>query len=121
MGCTYQLADQLSVPITLLFTRSITTGEVPRQWKVATVTPIFKRGDRADPANYRPVSLTSILCKVLERIICEEVLEHFKVNNLLCNQHHGFINGNSTVTNLLEALDVWTEALSHNLHVGRVS
>ena len=112
-----ELADQLSVPITLLFTRSITTGEVPRQWKVATVTPIYKRGDRADPANYRPVSLTSILCKVLERIICEEVLEHFKVNNLLCNQQHGFINGKSTVTNLLEALDVWTEALSHNLPV----
>ena len=84
---------------------------------MATVTPIFKKGDKSDPANYRPVSLTSILCKVLERIICEDIIAHLKTNNLIARQQHGFITGKSTVTNLLEALDIWTEALSHSLPV----
>ena len=112
-----ELADQLAAPITLLFSSSMATGEIPLHWKVANVTPIFKKGDRNDPANYRPVSLTSILCKLLERIVCEDIIAHLKTNNLIADQQHGFITGKSTVTNLLEALDVWTEALSHNLPV----
>ena len=112
-----ELADQLAVPIALLFSSSITTGEVPRQWKIATVTPIYKKGDKTDPANYRPVSLTSVLCKLLERILGEDIISHLKENSLLCDQQHGFASGKSTVTNLLEALDIWTEALSHNLPV----
>ena len=80
-------------PILVLFQESIKTGQVPQQWKEATVTPIFKKGDKADPANYRPVSLTSIICKVLERFIVEDTLAHLKENKLLCEQQHGFING----------------------------
>ena len=113
----HELAHQLAAPITTLYRKSIATGEVPSQWKIATVTPVFKKGDKANPANYRPVSLTSIVCKLLERIICEDVLKHLEANNLICDQQHGFIRGKSTITNLLEALDVWTEALSHNLPV----
>jgi hypothetical protein len=72
----HELADQPAVPITLLFHKSIDAGEVPLQWRIATVSPIFKKGDRADPANYRPVSLTSVLCKILERIISKAILKH---------------------------------------------
>ena len=112
-----ELADILATPIQILFSTSLTKGEVPSQWREATVVPIFKKGDKTDPGNYRPVSLTSVLCKTLERLIAEETVEHLRVNALTTPQQHGFTSGKSTVTNLLEALDVWTEALSHNLPV----
>ena len=112
-----ELAEVLATPLQILFTTSITSGEVPSQWREATVVPIFKKGNKADPSNYRPVSLTSVLCKTLERIISEEMIAHLRHNSLECPQQHGFTSGKSTSTNLLEALDVWTEALSHNLPV----
>jgi len=101
----------------LLFTRSLSEGVVPTQWKFANVTPIYKKGTKSDPSNYRPVSLTSVISKLMERLIAEDILVHLRSNNLLCAQQHGFTPGKSTSTNLLEALDVWTEALSHGLPV----
>lgn len=62
----HELAETLSTPLFILFNASLNEGIVPHQWKTSTVTPIFKKGDKADPANYRPVSLTSVLCKILE-------------------------------------------------------
>ena len=113
----HELAETLSTPLYILFKASLDEGIVPKQWKTATVTPIYKKGDKTDSANYRPVSLTSVICKIFERILSEGIMEHLKANNLCCEQQHGFIGGKSTVTNLLEAMYVWTEALSHNLPV----
>ena len=87
------------------------------QWKEAIVTPIFKKGCKSDPSNYRPVSLTSVVCKVLEIIISENILEHIKNNSLQCPQQHGFTIGRSTTTNLLEDVNIWSEALSHSVAV----
>ena len=81
------------------------------------VTPIFKKGCKLDPSNYRPVSLTSVVCKVMERIISGSILEHVKSNSLQCSQQHGFTTGRSTTTNLIEAINIWSEALSHNVPV----
>ena len=81
------------------------------------VTPIFKRGCKSDPRNYRPVSLTSVVCKILERIISENIMEHRKSNSLQCQQQHGFTTGRSTATHLLEAANIWSEALNHNVPV----
>ncbi|KAI8504383.1 hypothetical protein Bbelb_175010 [Branchiostoma belcheri] len=108
-----EAAHELAKPLTIIFNSSIKSGKLPDQWREACVTPIYKKGCRTDPANYRPVSLTSIICKMLERFISDAILEHMRFNNLTCEQQHGFSKGKSTVTNLLEALDVWTEALSH--------
>ncbi len=112
-----ELAEELAAPLTIIYNTSLREGELPTQWREANICPIFKKGDKEDPANYRPVSLTSIVCKVLERIICEVIIKHIKDNDLTCQQQHGFSKGKSVVTNLLEALDVWTEALSHNIPV----
>ncbi|XP_076037998.1 uncharacterized protein LOC143023364 [Oratosquilla oratoria] len=112
-----EIAGIITLPFTLLYIRSLETREVPQQWKIATVIPIFKKGNKSLPANYRPVLLTFIICKVMERIISEDILEHLRSTYLLCDQQHEFIGWKLTVTNLLEALDIWTEALSHNLPV----
>ena len=67
----------------------------------------------SDWSTNRPVSLTSVICKVLEKIIVIQISEHLKANSLTCPAQHGFKAGRSTVTNLLGALNVWTEALMH--------
>jgi hypothetical protein len=112
-----EMAELLCAPLHILYCKSLASGEVPSQWKLATVTPIFKKGKKSNPANYRPVSLTSIPCKIMERLVAEAITSHLKTNCLQCLEQHGFCGCKSTVTNLLEAMDVWTEALSHNLPV----
>ena len=112
-----EMAEEISSPITEIFKRSFNSGVLPRNWLQAVITPIFKKGDRTDPSNYRPVSLTSIICKILEIIIITHIIKHLKANDLSCKQQHGFQAGNSVTTNLLEAMNVWTEALMHNIPI----
>ena len=83
----------------------------PNEWKSANITPIHKKDDRTDPSNYRPVSLTSQVCKVLESIIVEKVTKHLTDNDLLNDAQHGFRAGRSCLTNLLETLEQWTEII----------
>ena len=112
-----EMSDCLATLLSILFKASLDHGEVPEQWKLATMTPIYKKGDKTNPANYRPVSLTSVVCKIFERMLSEDITNHLKTNSLHPAQQHGFTTGKSTVTNLLEAMDIWTEALNYNLPV----
>jgi len=68
---------------------------LPSEWKYANITPLYKKGSRSDPENYRPVSLTSIVCKLMESIIRDSVTTHFKLNHLFSNKQFGFIKGRS--------------------------
>ena len=104
-------AKAMSVPLTHIFQQSLETGEVPEDWRTANVTPIHKKGDRTEPSNYRPVSLTSQVCKVMETLIRDKIVEHLTENNLLSEAQHGFRRGRSCLTNLLESLEAWTEIL----------
>ena len=81
------------------------------------MSPQFKKGDKTLPQNYRPVQLTSIVSKLIESIITESILQHLVINNLEDIHQHGFTHGKSTVTNLIQALNVWSEALSHGIPV----
>ena len=64
-----ELSSIIAKPLAIIFQKSYETGDLPYIWKVANVIPIFKKGDRHSTANYRPVSLTSIICKVMGSII----------------------------------------------------
>lgn len=92
-------------PLTIIFNKSLTTGDIPKLWKLAKVIPIFKKGSKGDPSNYRPVSLTCIFCKLLEKIIREKITLHLTQQNLLNKSQHGFMENRSTQTNLIEFLD----------------
>ena len=70
-------ADKLIPILTILYQTSLNSGEVPSDWKDAWIVPVFKKGDKHKPANYRPVSLTSITCKLLEHIVHSHVMPHF--------------------------------------------
>ena len=101
----------MSVPLAIIYQKSLDEGVCPEEWKCANVTPIHKKGDRTDPNNYRPVSLTSQVCKVMESIIRDRIVEHLERLNLLNNAQHGFRNGRSCLTNLLTTLEQWTEII----------
>ena len=102
------VADIVAVPLAVIFTKSLQEGSVPEDWRCANVTPIFKKGSKADVGNYRPVSLTSVLCKAMESILKDALMEHLVSNQLLRDSQHGFLQGRSCLTNLLEYLNVLT-------------
>ena len=104
-------ASAMCKPLQIIFQMSLDKGECPIDWKTANVTPIHKKGDRTDPSNYRPVSLTSQVCKVLESIVRTSVIEHLDKNNLMNEAQHGFREGRSCLTNLLETLEAWTQII----------
>lgn len=106
-----QLENSLLEPLEILFKMSLSTGEVPSEWKTATVTPIFKKGTKGDPGNYRPVSLTSVPCKMLESVLKDRIMSHLIENNLIKDSQHGFMPGKSCATNLAEFMDFVTRAV----------
>jgi hypothetical protein len=75
-----QMADQVAKPLSLIFRKVMDSGEITMDWRGANVTPIFKKGSKVDPINYRPVSLTSISRKVLEMLIRDELVKHMVEN-----------------------------------------
>ena len=98
-------------PLSLLFNLSIQTGTIPQDWRDANVTPLHKKGSRSSPNNYRPVSLTSQIVKILERIFQDQILRLTHLNKTInCNQH-GFQGSCSCVTQLLECFGDWTDNL----------
>ncbi|XP_065683334.1 uncharacterized protein LOC136096110 [Hydra vulgaris] len=108
-----ECSSSISYPLYLIFKKSMETGTLPDMWKKANVMPLFKKGSKLKASNYRPVSLTSIPCKVLERIIADCIMQHLIKNNLLSKKKHGFMKSKSCTTNLLEYLDILTDAF-HN-------
>ena len=107
-----ELIDFLVKPLTAIFNLSLKSGTVPHDWKLANVSPIYKKGSRNLPENYRPISLTSIVCKMMESLIRNRIMEHLRDRNLLSIKQHGFISGRSTVTQLLNYIDKCTESIS---------
>ena len=108
-----QGADHLAKPLAILFNLSLKTATLPSDWKKANITPIFKKGSKHSPANYRPTSLTSIVIKTLERLIHFKVLDFLSEHNKLSNSQHGFRPGHSCQTQLLEAAHKWAENIDH--------
>jgi hypothetical protein len=92
---------ELCLPLCDLFNMSIQQGQVPKAWKIANIIPIFKgKGSRLDVKNYRPISLTNVFCKTLEKLIRSKILIHLESNNLLSPCQSGFRAGLSTLTQL---------------------
>jgi hypothetical protein len=98
----------IAKPLCNVYNKCLDEGFVPADWKVAQIIPIFKKGDTQSPGNYRPVSLTSVLCKVLEKVVREQMLKYLFDNGIIPKNQHGFLPKRSTTTNLLECLDDWT-------------
>ena len=100
-----ELSQVIAPVVTAIFQKSLDTGMVPSDWKKAQVCPLFKKGSKQDPANYRPISLTCILCKTMEHIIASSLTKHFNQNDILYDLQHGFRERRSCETQLLQLID----------------
>ena len=100
----FRYAEWCSKYLGLIYRKSLQTGKLPSEWNVAKVIPIHKAGDTADHSNYRPISLTSTACNVLEYIILKHLTLFLENNNLLSPHQHGFRKGLSTITQLTEII-----------------
>ena len=97
--------------MTKIYKKSLQERRLPHEWKTANISTMLKKWSRSEPRNYRPVSLTSTPCKVLESIMRDKMLTNAEENKFLMTEQHGFTNNRSCLTNLLETLEDWSEAL----------
>jgi hypothetical protein len=99
-----ELLPVLKRPLSVMFTKFLNNSYVPASWKIANVVPIYKgKGDRTDPSNYRPISLTPCLARVFEKVIKEFIVSD--ISDKLSDAQHGFREKRSTITNLLTCYD----------------
>lgn len=115
-----ELANEAAVPLMRIFQSSLDSAEVPDDWRNANVTPLFKKGKKSLPSNYRPVSLTSIICKTLESLMKSAIVQHLKDHHLIRDSQHGFISGRSCLTNLLEFFELVTSYVDKGLPVDAI-
>ena len=106
-----ELAMELGPVFAHLFQQSIDTGEIPKEWSLANICPLFKKGDRSLARNYRPVSLTCIPCKLLEHIVCSNIMAHLDEHELLSDRQHAFRKWHSCETQLTTVINDWAKIL----------
>ncbi len=104
-------AQEIAPVLSFIFQQSIDTGELPDDWRKANISPIYKKGDTTDPANYRPISLTSVCCKLLEHIIDSQLMKHLDKFSILTDEQHAFRRARSTESQLI----LTTHDLAKNL------
>ena len=118
-GALKKFRSSYATPLTALFNKSLQQGKIPQDWKTARIAPGFKKGDKDNIRNYRPISITSVLCKILERLIVKHIEEAFLwgENPIISPYQHSGRNNCSVTTNLLQAMDQWTESLNNKVPV----
>ena len=100
-------AGVISRSLTIIFNKSIISGIFPEDLKIAVLSPIFKKGDRSSCGNYRPISVLSVIAKVLEKIAFDQLCKYFDDNNIISNEQSGFRKNYSTETSLLAVTNRW--------------
>ena len=95
-----------------MFNKSLKEGKIPEQ--LANAVPLNKKGPKRNPENYRPISLTSVVSKLMEKIVLDKIMVHMENNNLFTKHQHGFRASYSCVMQLIDVCDKWTEELDNN-------
>ena len=98
-------ADDIAPILRVIFQQSLDSGQVPEDWKKANIAAVFKTGERSIAANYRPVSLTCVSCKVLEYIVFKSIMDHVDIHKILVHFQHGFRALRSCKTQLVNTVD----------------
>ena len=109
-----KIGPTISYFLSLLFNLSLKSSKIPWQWKTGYITPIYKKSSRNNVNSYRPISITSTLSRLLEKIICNQLINHLHSNNLISPNQHGFLPQRSTSTQLVGALNEWINQYNEN-------
>jgi len=110
-----ELSEQIAPPLTFIFNQSLQAGSLPCDWLNANVAPIYKKGNKNTAENYRPVSLTSVCCKILEHIVLKHMLNHFEKHSILTSLQHGFRAAHSCVSQLVITIHDLMYSRDHNI------
>jgi hypothetical protein len=109
-------APAIASSLTYIINLSLSTGEFPKDWKTARISPIYKKGTKTEPGNYRPVSVLPVISKFIERIVHHQLYRYLIDNDLLCTQQSGFRKIHSCQTSLHRL----KEKLYSDLHNGNI-
>ena len=112
-----ECSSSIYKPLCMLFNQSLQCGQLPHDWKCANVIPVFKKGSKFAANNYRPISLTSQIVKILEYIVCDNIHKYFADNNFIHPPQHGFVPRKSCLTNLLESFQAWIQSVDDGFGV----
>ncbi|KAK3095084.1 hypothetical protein FSP39_010107 [Pinctada imbricata] len=113
-------AEELAPVLTNIFQQSLDTGTLPKDWRNANISPVFKKGNKHVASNYRPVSLTSVCCKTLEHIICSNILKHLEQLHILSSLQHGFRSGHSCESQLIVTMHDVLQTYDHRIQTDMV-
>ncbi|KAL7078379.1 hypothetical protein ACQ4LE_002431 [Meloidogyne hapla] len=109
-------ATPLALPLSIIFTKTFNTGIVPEIWKTAHIRPIYKKkGSINDPKNYRPIALTSPICRVFERLLANNIIEHLTKNELIADEQFGFLPRRSCTLQILSSMQDWYKSLDNKI------
>ena len=112
--------ESLALPIFIIMKKSYDSGCLPVNWLRANITSIYKKGKRDHPLNYRPISLTSVICKLLEKILRKRIVDHLESNHIFSVHQHGFRSRRSCLTALLEYFEAISKALDENIPIDAI-
>ena len=110
-----EISTDMTPAIQLIFQKSLSTGTIPTDWKHANVCPVFKKGDKHNAINYRPVSLTCILCKLCEHVISNNSMQHLEKHSIPYDLQHGFRSARSCETQLVSFIQELARSTNKNL------
>ena len=105
-----ELADVICIPLAILFNKSL-KEDVHKTWLKAFITAIYKKGLKSTLENYRPVSLTSVISKIMESIIWDAIVSHMMKHDIISDAQHGFVPGRNCLSQLLICREDWTSML----------
>ncbi|KAK3094441.1 hypothetical protein FSP39_001785 [Pinctada imbricata] len=86
-----EIREVIAEPLTIMFNQSLLEGKVPEAWKLGKIVALFKKGVKSDPGNYRHVSLTSVICKIMDKLVRNRIVHHMKIYKLFSKNQFGFI------------------------------
>lgn len=107
--------NEIAPVLTFIFNQSLSTSELPEDWMQANIFPLHKKGSKCKPENYRPISLTSVCCKLLEHIIYTNIYAHLDKFKVLTPYQHGFRSRHSCTTQILSAYSDWCLSLDRRI------
>ena len=113
----HDFADELSPILRCIFQLSLDSGTIPNDWRAASIVPVSKKGDKHLASNYRPISLTSITCKLMEHIIHSQGMDHLDEHSILCDNQHGFRSKRSCETQLVITIEEIARKLANGEQV----